>query len=187
MVFPSRTLFNAADLDKQFWRGMSIVVSAVSLVRQRWTFSMINCRLTDDRRLFITLSFDLCVQHDVPEAARRAGLFATADTCRYLSTRLPWFCSSLRFVMHAVINNDMQAYMDTVERRATHEGSTPARMTHYVEDMLDDLKRAHRVREEQLSSAANDYKQRHDNVVSQHERLLVAYRHALQLLHCISV
>jgi len=68
--------------------------------------------------------------------------------------------------------------MDTIERRATHEGSTPARMTHYVEDMLDDLKRAHRVREEQLSSAANMYKQQHDKVISQHERLLVAYRHA---------
>jgi len=51
-------------------------------------------------------------------------------------------------------------------------------MTHYVEDMLDDLKKAHRVREDQLSSATNDYKQRLDQVVSQHERLLVAYRWA---------
>jgi len=68
--------------------------------------------------------------------------------------------------------------MDTMERRASNEGSTPARMTHYVEDMLDDLKKAHRVREDQLSSATNDYKQRLDQVVSQHERLLVAYRWA---------
>jgi len=67
--------------------------------------------------------------------------------------------------------------MDTVERRATDEGSTPARMTHYIEDMLDDLKRAHRVREEQLSAAANDYKQQLDTVISQHRHLLVAYRH----------
>ena len=67
--------------------------------------------------------------------------------------------------------------MDTVERRASNEASTPARMTHYIEDMLDDLKRAHRVREEQLSSAANVYRQRLDSVVSQHEQLLVAYRH----------
>jgi len=72
--------------------------------------------------------------------------------------------------------------MDTVERRATDEGSTPARMRHYVEDMLDDLKRAHRVREEQLSSAANTYRQRLEKVVSQHERLLGAYRQASALL-----
>ena len=67
--------------------------------------------------------------------------------------------------------------MDTVEKMATNESSTPARMTHYVEDMLDDLKRAHRVREEQLSSAANTYKQRLERVISQHEHLLVAYRY----------
>ena len=58
-------------------------------------------------------------------------------------------------------------------------------MTHYVEDMLDDLKRAHRVREEQLSSAANMYKQRHDKVVSRHGHLLVAYRHACPLLRYV--
>jgi len=67
--------------------------------------------------------------------------------------------------------------MDTVERMATNERSTPARMTHYVEDMLDDLKRAHRVREEQLSSAANTYRQQLERVVGQHEHLLLAYRY----------
>ena len=76
----------------------------------------------------------------------------------------------------------LQAYLDTVERRATDESSTPARMTHYVEDMLDDLKRAHRIREEQLSSAANSYRLRLEKVVNQHEHLLVAYRCLLTYL-----
>ena len=68
--------------------------------------------------------------------------------------------------------------MDSAERRAANEGCTPARMTHYVEDMLNSLKRSHRVREEQLSSAVNTHRQRLENVIGQHERLLVAYRHA---------
>jgi len=66
--------------------------------------------------------------------------------------------------------------MDTVEKMATNESSTPARMTHYVEDMLDNLKRAHRIREEQLSAAANTYRNQLEKVVSQHEQLLVGYR-----------
>jgi len=75
----------------------------------------------------------------------------------------------------------LQTYMDKTERRATHERSTPSRMTHYIEDMLIDLKKAHRVREDQLSSAANTYRQRLEKVVNQHEHLLIAYRYVLAL------
>ena len=78
----------------------SIVESVVNLVNQRWTLSVINwrllsvelnwqhsetgdrVRLTDYRRLFVTLSIHLCV-----EAARRAGTSATADSCFRLSPR----------------------------------------------------------------------------------------------------
>ena len=42
------------------------------------------CQLspTEDRRQFIILSVQLCVQHDEREAARCAGPSAAADTCR---------------------------------------------------------------------------------------------------------
>jgi hypothetical protein len=56
------------------------------------------------------------------------------------------------------------------------DASTPAKMEQHVNQMLDDMKRAHRIREDQLSSAAVSYKQRLEQVVRQHEVLLVAYR-----------
>jgi len=79
----------------------------------------------------------------------------------------------------------MQVYLDTVERRATSDSSTPARMTYYVEDMLKDLKTSHRVREEQLSTAASDYKERLEKITQQHERLLTAYRCADGVRGCV--
>ena len=42
--------------------------------------------------------------------------------------------------------------------------------------MIKDLKKAHHVREEQLSTAAQGYKQQLQQVVRKHEELLVAYR-----------
>jgi hypothetical protein len=67
--------------------------------------------------------------------------------------------------------------MDTKERRASMDAATPAKMEQYVGQMLDDVKRAHRSREDQLSSAAVSYKQRLEQAVRQHEVLLVAYRY----------
>jgi archaellum component FlaC len=71
---------------------------------------------------------------------------------------------------------DIAGYMDKVERRVSNDGSTPARMTQYVEDMLNDMKRLHHTREEQLSAAANTYRQRLEQTVRRHEELLMAYR-----------
>ena len=51
-----------------------------------------------------------------------------------------------------------------------------ANMKKYVDSMLQDLRKAHKVREEQLSSAAQNYKKRLDDVAKKHEELLVAYR-----------
>ena len=49
-------------------------------------------------------------------------------------------------------------------------------MKKYVEEMLKDLKRSYKLREEQLADAATKYKKRSDNVIARHEELLVAYR-----------
>ncbi|XP_077981514.1 uncharacterized protein LOC144436568 isoform X2 [Glandiceps talaboti] len=50
------------------------------------------------------------------------------------------------------------------------------KMRKYVEDMLKDLKRSHRLREEQLSNAARAFKSQAQKVATRHEELLVAYR-----------
>ena len=49
-------------------------------------------------------------------------------------------------------------------------------MRDYVNEMLRDIKRAHRQREEQLSEAAQNYKKRLEDVAKKHEQLIVAYR-----------
>ena len=49
-------------------------------------------------------------------------------------------------------------------------------MKQYMDNMLKDLKRAHKVREEQLSQAAQSFKKRMNSTVKRHEELLVAYR-----------
>jgi len=46
----------------------------------------------------------------------------------------------------------------------------------YMEEMLNDLRTMHRSREEQLSSAAQSYRQRMKDVIRRHEELLVSYR-----------
>jgi cellobiose-specific phosphotransferase system component IIA len=55
-----------------------------------------------------------------------------------------------------------------------------ANMKKYVDSMMQDLRKAHKVREEQLSSAAQNYKTRLDSVLRKHEELLVAYRYWIQ-------
>ncbi|CAI9570929.1 unnamed protein product [Staurois parvus] len=52
----------------------------------------------------------------------------------------------------------------------------PARLKQYVDSMLSDMKASHRSREEQLASAARQYKKRMQNLVKKHESLLIAYR-----------
>jgi hypothetical protein len=60
-------------------------------------------------------------------------------------------------------------------------------MKKYVEEMLKDLKRSYKLREEQLADAATKYKQRSDNVVARHEELLVAYRELRLMLEAQGV
>ena len=131
--------------------------------------SCVGCRGTE-----LATSRFLCVEFDeVAEVCWPALMKSGGDL---------ELSASLDVVMWLV-----QGYLDTVERRATDEGSTPARMTHYVEDMLEDLRTAHRVREEQLSAAASDYKQRLEKVIGQHERLLTAYRFDGWVKACVSL
>ncbi|XP_053326835.1 coiled-coil domain-containing protein 78 [Spea bombifrons] len=52
----------------------------------------------------------------------------------------------------------------------------PVRMKQYVDSMLGDIKASHRSREEQLASAARQYKKRMQNLLKKHESLLIAYR-----------
>ncbi|ELT95507.1 hypothetical protein CAPTEDRAFT_226630 [Capitella teleta] len=55
-----------------------------------------------------------------------------------------------------------------------------ANMKKYLDSMMQDLRKAHKVREEQLSSAAQNYKGRLDGALRKHEELLVAYRELRQ-------
>ncbi|XP_070563966.1 coiled-coil domain-containing protein 78-like isoform X2 [Ptychodera flava] len=56
------------------------------------------------------------------------------------------------------------------------EPVSSSKMTKYVEDMMRELKRSHRLREEQLSNAARAFKAQAQKVGKRHEELLVAYR-----------
>ena len=49
-------------------------------------------------------------------------------------------------------------------------------MGEYVQGMLSDLRKAHKVREEQLSQAAHGYRQRLKEVTQTHEQILIAHR-----------
>ena len=60
---------------------------------------------------------------------------------------------------------------------------TSQQMKQYIDGMLKDLRRAHKVREEQLSQAAQSFKKRSEKAVSRHEELLVAYRSVI-ILRC---
>ena len=57
------------------------------------------------------------------------------------------------------------------------------KMKKYVDEMLKDLKKAHGVREDQLSQAAQGYKARLEKTLRRHEELLVAYRYGESGFH----
>ncbi|XP_061423376.1 LOW QUALITY PROTEIN: coiled-coil domain-containing protein 78 [Lethenteron reissneri] len=73
---------------------------------------------------------------------------------------------------------DLADYVDGAAARGMGEGGglQGARTRHYVDAMLQDVRAAHRAREEQLAAAARSYKKRARNVLKQHEPLLIAYR-----------
>lgn len=54
------------------------------------------------------------------------------------------------------------------------EGSDLSRQ---VDGMLVDLKKAHKIREEQLSVAAQDFKRQMEQTQRRHEELLIAYKY----------
>ncbi len=73
-----------------------------------------------------------------------------------------------------------QHYFDKDSRGGSKTGTSQLRK--YVDEMLKDLKKAHKIREEQLSSAAHNYKQRMEGTGRRHEELLVCYRQGSRLI-----
>ncbi|KAM4698084.1 coiled-coil domain-containing protein 78 [Rhinophrynus dorsalis] len=73
---------------------------------------------------------------------------------------------------------DLADYVDgTVKAGMTGKSQVdPARMKLFVDNMLSDIKSSHRSREEQLATAARQYKKRMQNLIKKHESLLIAYR-----------
>ncbi|XP_072273469.1 coiled-coil domain-containing protein 78 [Pyxicephalus adspersus] len=73
---------------------------------------------------------------------------------------------------------DLAEYVDGNMRNGStsRQQLDPARMKHFVDSMLSDMKASHRSREEQLASATRQYKKRMQNLVKKHETLLIAYR-----------
>ncbi|KAM8961892.1 coiled-coil domain-containing protein 78 isoform 1-T1 [Pelodytes ibericus] len=73
---------------------------------------------------------------------------------------------------------DLADYVDGTARGGTSTKShvDPVRMKQFVDSMLSDIKSSHRSREEQLATAARQYKKRMQNLMKKHETLLVAYR-----------
>ncbi|XP_006820078.1 coiled-coil domain-containing protein 78-like, partial [Saccoglossus kowalevskii] len=64
-----------------------------------------------------------------------------------------------------------------VENKATSEQHLKTVMTGQVESGIEDLKKAFKLREQQLSTAAKTFKQQTEKVAVRHEELLVAYRY----------
>ncbi|XP_075422383.1 coiled-coil domain-containing protein 78 [Ascaphus truei] len=73
---------------------------------------------------------------------------------------------------------DLADYVDGTQRAgaAGKSQADPTRMKQFVDSMLSDIKASHRSREEQLASAARQYKKRMQSLLAKHENLLVAYR-----------
>ncbi|XP_075035208.1 coiled-coil domain-containing protein 78 [Mixophyes fleayi] len=71
---------------------------------------------------------------------------------------------------------DLAEYVDGNMRGGTGGKVDPARMKQFVDSMLSDIKASHRSREEQLASAARQYKKRMQSLIKKHESLLIAYR-----------
>ena len=61
-------------------------------------------------------------------------------------------------------------------RMAELDDGSVVQYQHKVNEMLKELKRAHKIRQEQLSNAAEMYRNRAAKVNRKHEELLVAYR-----------
>ncbi|CAH2307817.1 coiled-coil domain-containing 78 [Pelobates cultripes] len=79
------------------------------------------------------------------------------------------------------LNRYIQDLADYVDGTLRAGGSNrpqvdPVRMKQYVDSMFSDIKTSHRSREEQLATAARQYKKRMQNLVKKHESLLIAYR-----------
>uniref|UniRef100_A0A452IYQ2 DUF4472 domain-containing protein n=1 Tax=Gopherus agassizii TaxID=38772 RepID=A0A452IYQ2_9SAUR len=74
---------------------------------------------------------------------------------------------------------DLAEYMDSKSNASKGPNKVPADhayMKRFVDDMLKDIRAAHKSREEQLAGAVRVYKKRMQNLVKRHENLLIAYR-----------
>lgn len=69
--------------------------------------------------------------------------------------------------------NIQQSHMDA---KGSRKPDAEDNMAKFVNKMIKDIKAAHQSRENQLSSAAQSYKNRLEKVVRRHEELLCAYR-----------
>ncbi|XP_078096885.1 coiled-coil domain-containing protein 78 [Mustelus asterias] len=74
---------------------------------------------------------------------------------------------------------DVTDYVDNTVKSSN--GNTKSSADHpylkrFVDSMLKDIRSAYRSREEQLATAARNYKKRMQNVYKKHEHLLIAYR-----------
>ncbi|XP_078415121.1 coiled-coil domain-containing protein 78 isoform X1 [Cetorhinus maximus] len=69
------------------------------------------------------------------------------------------------------VDNPMKSGNDNTKPSADH-----LYLKRFVDSMLKDIRSAYRSREEQLATAARNYKKRMQSVVKKHEHLLIAYR-----------
>ncbi|XP_067912544.1 coiled-coil domain-containing protein 78 isoform X2 [Heterodontus francisci] len=69
------------------------------------------------------------------------------------------------------VGNTVKSGSDNTKPSADHPY-----LKRFVDSMLKDIRSAYRSREEQLATAARNYKKRMQNVVKKHEHLLIAYR-----------
>ncbi|GCC26064.1 hypothetical protein chiPu_0004478 [Chiloscyllium punctatum] len=74
---------------------------------------------------------------------------------------------------------DVTEYMDNTVKSGndnTQLSADQPYLKRFVDSMLKDIRSAYKSREEQLATAARNYKKRMQNVVKKHEHLLIAYR-----------
>lgn len=74
---------------------------------------------------------------------------------------------------------DVTDYVDSSGKPGndnTKPSADPPHLKRFVDSMLKDMRSAYRSREEQLATAARNYKKRMQNVFKKHEHLLIAYR-----------
>lgn len=68
------------------------------------------------------------------------------------------------------------------KNNAGPEGRNSGRMREYVENMHKDISRSHKEREEQLSLAAQQYRESKRTLLHKYEELLIHYRSVCQQL-----